>query len=147
MELDYPVHFRLLEVLFMSRLHLFVIFLYLVAGVEFEEKDNVDKGYKWTESDETVEISIYKHFARLKELGLTDISAKNVKVEFKSKSLKVLLQNSSGQSDILLDISLAGNNIFYSFFFLLESCFFPICFDFDFIFVVNIMKYYFIVII
>eukprot|EP01035_Chromulina_nebulosa_P026119 gene26119-34152_t len=31
------------------------------TGPEFQEKDLSDKGYKWSESDESMEVSLYKH--------------------------------------------------------------------------------------
>ena len=88
--------------------------MFYVIGPEFQEKDLSDKGYKWSESDESMEVSLYKHSIPTDSQGEDGVvkagklSAKDVKVEFKSKALKVSVKAQNGQFMPILNVALAG---------------------------------------
>ena len=90
-----------------------------IVGPEFQEKDLSDKGYKWTESDESMEVSLYKHSTASHDDGValqgvegavkaSKLSAKDIKVEFKSRALKVSVKVQNGQLVPILNVALAG---------------------------------------
>ena len=88
--------------------------MFYVIGPEFQEKDLSDKGYKWSESDESMEVSLYKHSIPTGSQGEDGVvkagklPAKDVKVEFKSKALKVSVKAQNGQFMPILNVALAG---------------------------------------
>lgn len=70
------------------------------------EGESVDKVYQWSESSEYVEVVVNC----VPAIGSSKkLSSKDVKVDIRSKTLKVMVKDDSGQFCLLLDINLAGN--------------------------------------
>mmetsp|Transcript_2081 Transcript_2081/g.2841 ORF Transcript_2081/g.2841 Transcript_2081/m.2841 type:complete len:161 (+) Transcript_2081:24-506(+) len=72
---------------------------------EVVEGESVDKAYQWSEGGEYVEVVVNVP-------GTTSskkLSSKDVKVDIRSKTLKVMAKDDSGQFSSLVDIKLAGS--------------------------------------